>query len=122
MTEFELTESIGIFLSNGLSSISVYLTLVSAYLVVAFVAGDRLTRPQVLIISTLFVTGTLIFTYSSVGMLVRQRYFATKLAEIQTDTWLAGTVPMAPIIGALLLGGICASLKFMWDVRHPKAK
>ena len=120
MTEFELVESIGIFLSNALSSISVYLTLVSAYLVAAFIAGSRLSRSQVIIVNTLFVTGALIFTYSTVGMLLRQSYFAAKLAEIETDTWLAGTAPVAPVMGALLLGGICACLKFMWDVRRLK--
>ena len=36
--------------------------------------------------------------------LSRQAYVAFKLAEIQTDTWLAGTAPIAPVIGAFLLG------------------
>ena len=121
MTEFELVESIGIFISNSLSSISVYLTILSAYLVAAFIAGNRLTRSQVVVINTLFVTGALIFTYSTIGLLLRQSYFASKLVEIQTDTWLAGTAPMAQIIGIVQLGGIIACLKFMWDVRHPKA-
>ena len=29
--------------------------------------------------------------------------------------------PLAPYVGATLLGaGVAGSLKFMWDIRHPK--
>lgn len=120
MTEFELVESIGIYVSTALEAISIYLTIVSAYLIAAFMAGDRLTKSQVVIVSTLFVAGSLLFTYSSVGLLIRQAHFASKLALLESGTPLPGTAPIAVIIGTIQFGGIIACLKFMWDVRHPK--
>lgn len=122
MSEYELVESVGIYISNSIGSISVYLTIVSAYLVAAFIAGDRLTGRQVIIVNTLFIAGAGIFTYTTVGLLLRQRYFVIELAQLQSDTVLPGTAPLAPIIGLIQLGGIAACLKFMWDVRHAKTK
>jgi hypothetical protein len=120
MTEYELVESIGVYASNSLQALSLFLTIVSAYLIAAFMAGDKLARRQVIIINTLFIIGALLFTYSTVGLLIRQVYYASQLAKIETDTFLAGRAPIAPIIGLVQLGGIAASLKFMWDIRHPK--
>lgn len=120
MSEYELVESVGIYISNSLQSISVYVTIVSAYLVVAFIAGSRLTRRQVIIINTLFIASAGIFTYTTVGLLLRQRYFVLQLAQLESDTFLAGTVPLAPVLGLIQLGGIAAGLKFMWDVRHSR--
>jgi hypothetical protein len=64
MTEYELVESIGVYASNSLQALSLYLTMVSAYLIVAFMAGDKLARRQVITINTLFIIGALLFTYS----------------------------------------------------------
>ena len=120
MSEYEIVESIGMYISNSIESISIYLTIVTAYLVAAFIAGDRLTRRQVVIVNALFISGAGIFTYTTVGLLLRQRHYVLELAQVQPETILPGSVPLAPIMGFVQLGGIAASLKFMWDVRHPK--
>jgi hypothetical protein len=120
VSEYELVESIGIYISNSIQSISIYLTVVSAYLVAAFIAGERLTRRQVVIVNCLFVAGAGIFTYTTIGLLFRQQHYVLELAQLQPKIVLPGRVPLAPIMGFVQLGGIGASLKFMWDVRHPK--
>ena len=122
MTEFELIEATGVYISASIASVSLYLTIISAYLITAYITGQKLNSSQVLVVNILFITAALIFTYSTIGMLFRQQYFAKQLAEIETDTLVAGTAPLGIIMSIIQLGGIIACLKFMWDIRHPGSK
>jgi hypothetical protein len=61
MTEYELheisssyMEVVAAFFGNYAAHLSIYLTLVFGYCVVAFTAGARLTRFQVALVSVMF--------------------------------------------------------------------
>jgi hypothetical protein len=122
MTEAELLEATGLAANTALTGISLYMTIVSAYLITAFTAGSRLTRSQTFVISVGFVVGAGIFIYVVIANALRQVYFTARLSEIQTDATFYFSDRTTILIGSVLVMGIIASLKFMWDVRHPKAE
>lgn len=122
MTEYELVDITGTTATTGLAGISLYLSVVSAYLFVAFSAGAMLTRSQTFIVSILFIAAASLFTYVAVANVLRQTYFLERLAEIETDATLFFSERSAAILAIVMILGIFASLKFIWDVRHPKTE
>jgi hypothetical protein len=120
MTEAELIEAINAVLGLQISAFMAYLTVVSAYLIAAFVVGVRLTTPQSLIVSTLFIFAGILIVGAIWGSGSRIAYMIDHLHAVD---------PLHPIIYSynfrnamvVICGlGIFACLKFMWDVRHPK--
>jgi len=104
-----------------------YFTLVSAYLVVAYLVGEKLTRTQCRIITVLYlfwVAGVIqTQLFSGIG--------ALRLAGIiaETGTVLIGRYGdgLAMKIGIysfsiVMICGVLASLYFMWTVRHSKTE
>jgi len=122
MTEYELVDAIASYNDQGMSSVLAYFTVSSGYLVAAYLAGKAMTRSQVVIVSILFASIALLVSYSAVGSYSRSIHFWADLLILRPDSvaylkpWLLYTA------GAVLVGGVAASMKFMWDVRHPKAE
>jgi hypothetical protein len=100
--------------AGGANAMNIYLTATSGYLLVAYLAGKNLTRMQTLIITVLYAVFASFNTIAILSHFNNAFYFG--------HTYGAGLVPRWPIygIGILFPLGILASLKFMWDVRHPK--
>jgi len=122
MTEYELADLAGNYSMGALSAMSLYLTIVSAYLIVAFVAGERLKTVQTLIITVLFVSAASFFTFGTVGFFSRQVYLLNKLALLQPDASFFMDLRAIAWIAVVESLGIIAALIFMWQVRHPKTK
>jgi hypothetical protein len=120
MTEAELLESAQAVWANYLTSMGLVVTVLSAYLVTAYIAGDKLTRPQVVLVNVLFV----VFAGFGIGGLVGFSRTGTELMvlalEASTQRTAIGLtiVPEATLIifPALILG----CFKFMWDIRNSK--
>jgi hypothetical protein len=93
---------------------SLYLTVSSGYLLVAYLVGKELSFLQTTIITTLFMFFTITNTVATVLYMQSAYYFS--------HTYGAGRLPgwTASVTGILLAAGILAAVKFMWDVRHPK--
>ena len=102
--------------SGASSAMSLYLTVTSGYLLVAYLVGRELTLPQTLIITTLFAFFTSANTVATVSYMSNAYYYG--------HTYGAGRAPVwaAPVVGVILSLGVLASIKFMWDVRHPKSE
>lgn len=122
MTEAELHEIAALFSTGAMTAISIYLSTISAYLVVAFVVGSKLTRSQLTVISTLFIMGALFFTYGTAGFFIRQIPIVEQLATLHPDQHYAVNSASVMTIAGIQILGVLACLKFMWDVRHPKAE
>jgi hypothetical protein len=122
MTEAELHEIAALFSTGAMTALSIYLSVISAFLVVAFVVGSKLTRSQLIIVSTLFVLGALFFTYGTAGFFIRQIPIVERLAALHPDQHYAVYPASVMAIAAIQVLGILACLKFMWDVRHPKTE
>ena len=126
MTEYELGE----MLYNSYGSLwegsQMYFTLVSAYLVVSYLVGHKLTRIQNIIITSLYlvwVTGivdaqrteSLINLGLTDELLLRNSIVMPDQVAVTADFGLYSYI-------AVQIAGVAASLYFMWTVRHPKTE
>ena len=103
-------------MGQGQVSLGLYLTITSGYLLVAYLAGKDLTQLQVFIITVLFAVVAGLNALAVTSFWESAAYWGQTYGEGRASTlaWKA----VAPVLGA----GILACLKFMWDVRHPKAE
>lgn len=118
MTEYEMLDLVGTFQGMANAAIMSYLTIFTAYCVVAYIVGPQLTRSQVILTTGLFLIMELFMTWGT------WTYFRGSRLLMEQVAGPAGELvpPVKPhqVITPLLLVGIIAGLKFMWDVRHPK--
>jgi len=116
-TEPELIEAGTSQLEAGMFGISIYLSVVSGYLVVAYIAGRKLAQFQLFTISVLFVTFSFFASFGSFG-LIRGAVNAFSGIEGSVDTMMSViylTIPYVILFVQIL--GIGLSLKFMLDQR-----
>ena len=121
MSDAELWELILISQGNMGSILGIFLSLISAYLIVAYLVGSTLTRVQSLTVNVLFLVAGITCTIASTAFLSRAA-FLLQFTDPKYRSPGTGFIPIAPYIALVLfILGIVASLKFMWDVRHPKS-
>lgn len=120
MTEFELIEAVNSTMSINGSLVLGYSTVISAYLVAAFVAGEKLNWQQFAIVSILFVffSGSMVFALWGTGS--RVAYLAEALRSIDPQHPIRYTYGFRNGVVVITGVGILASLKFMWDIRRSK--
>ena len=118
MTQFEMAIVAQEYWSNAIAISAIIMTLMSGYLVVAYVAAANMTRAQVTIVNVLY-SGLLLFTIASFESFVSKAGHWSNLAHAtrSVDAEAPDTF-LAYFVTGFLLFCFLASLKFMWDVRH----
>ena len=124
MTEYELTDVINNVTSNMLAAQALFITIVSAYLVVAYSVGKDLTFYQVSFVNFGFILFSLISVQSALGltnMIFLHTEMLMDVRGVEFRDASSITFFRAAFLGvrAILVIG---SLIFMWQVRHPKKK
>ena len=123
MNEFHFAEMIQGAVSNGLTSFTIWLTIVSGYMYVAYSAGKELNRLQTAIISSLYVVSSAIFTAMTYTFFVR----AAKSIYAKAEPFPSAIFPEAngavmenAALGLtiLMFFGLLASLYFMFNIRR----
>ena len=123
MTGAEWLEMYQSAYSNAQAASAIHFTLVSGYMVVAYVVGAKLTRLQVTIANLLYIC-SVTSNLASIGFNVRDallaRFYAAELvAELPTvaapETISVAIWSVMLVYVALVIG----SLAFMWQIRHP---
>lgn len=123
MTEYELFELLQGSYEKMNVDATIYFTLVSAYLVVAFLVGSSLTRIQLFIVNTLYILWSLATINSLyIGMRAAVK-FQDGLIEMDSKFFVDDTSTAFWVFGFMFVqaAGIIASLYFMWSVRHPQS-
>ena len=122
MTEAEILAVSHESWSNAISLVALFVSILSGYLIVAYLAGKNMTRSQIVIVNSLFVglAGFLIMGQLAFASISIEMDFIA--IEMSTQRFVRPQ-PYIPY-GLTIFYGICviAALKFMWDVRHPKAE
>lgn len=123
MTESELVDAATSYFSLGLSGLTLYISICSGYLLVAYFVGSTLTRAQIAIISTLYFVVAVVSTYGTFGWMNRAFGYIDALKALeQSGISGAGSSPLgAPILATVMAAGIIACVKFMWDTRAAPA-
>ncbi len=108
------------------SYVAIYLTILFAYTTVAYFAGNKLTRFQLIVVTLMFIAtaGRQVALISAAGMGLR-----IKVAHVVGVYESAGAPDLVLATGASIWWpvaiwstGILGSLLFMWSVRHPKTE
>jgi cellobiose-specific phosphotransferase system component IIC len=120
MTEYELEDLLTSTMSASVDIFAIYISLLVAYLVAAYLAGDRLTSAQATTISILFLVASAVMTWGCVTYIGRAIPLADALEVINPDRRY-GSQPIVQYAVLLVqILGIITCLKIMWDVRHGK--
>ena len=125
MTEAELWGLLLALTERGVSFGTQLLTMVSAYLAVAYFIGSRLTRGQALVVSAIFVGAAVSAVAGVYGATLHAAEIAPQLKQIHPDRlfMLAGRMGrMVPGLSAALNFSLLpVSLFFMYQIRkNPK--
>lgn len=123
MTEYELLDLVAGAIDSMYDSTTLFLSLISGYLLVAYLVGAKLTRVQTVIVSTLFTVGA---GFQCWGLLTYEaaieEYLTAKSAigplSPYQNSILGGNA--GSFIASALAAGTLAALYFMCTVRHPK--
>ena len=112
-------EAMAMWAANAITSFSIYLTFTFAYLTAAYLAGTKLTRYQVSVISVLYTVGALISLFSVISNLELYTVLLNQEEMLRSAITFSGEFYIYSIT-PLFMVGIGVSLSFMWYVRHPK--
>jgi hypothetical protein len=101
----------------SLAFMTLYLSVVTGYLVVAYLAGSKLSRFQVTFVTILFVVFSVHLTVSSYGA-----FEAAYIAHLKyfPDEVIGPSPILNRGLAVFQLAGIIGCLTFMWDVRKSK--
>jgi hypothetical protein len=116
MTEAEVIESLNLHAANSMDAYAIFVTFTFGYLTVAFFAGNRLSMSQVLIISILYVVSALAFSIVSLLHIDCFEVLVSNYPEYAHSIWWR--YPWATTCYFLNIGGILASLYFMFEIRR----
>jgi hypothetical protein len=117
MTQAELWELIIAYNTGLLSGTTIYFSALTGYLIVAYVIGDKLTAMQTAIITIGFVVFQSLISFGTIGLGTRAVFLIGKTSE-EYRSGIMINHPVIFMLSMILLGGIAAALKFMWDIRH----
>ena len=120
MTEYELIDAVGTYSSGMQSWTALYFSGVSAYLITSYMVGANLKKSQAIIISGGFILFAMNAIFGYYGLGLRLIEFNDELRDLRPEH-----APLASDLGVSMYAlvfviGIFVSLKFMWDIRHPK--
>jgi len=119
-TEYELVDLAVNIQESITPAVSVFITIMSGYLVVAWLVGDKLTRAQVGLINVLFVGFQVMLILSWSGRWEFYFRLAKQLYSFDPIFYAVTHPAIVALFGVLMVVSIVGSLKFMWDIRHPK--
>ena len=123
MSEYELLELMNGTIDSMGNCFTIYLSIVSGFLIVAYLVGQKLTLPQTLIIGVLFVfgAGLQVWGIHAYGVAVRE-YLEQKADLSPLTPYQEGILNDngGTMFAILMSVGIAASIYFMWSVRHPR--
>ena len=122
MDEAELMEVSQIMWGNSISLMGLVITLISGYLIAAYAAGGGMTRSQALIINILYVGFASFLILSMVAFVQGANEFSTLAFEMSTQRTSPPPTELAYAVSSFASFCVLASLKFMWDIRHPKTE
>jgi len=104
--------------SAGLSAVTLYISVLSGYLIVFYVAGAKLSTRQSIFITMLFV----VFSAIPVWGVCEYWSAAMEAASAMEKKFLFTRVDINPAVFLvpLMLAGIVGCLNFAWETRKPK--
>jgi len=114
--------------ANMYADQGIFLSVLTAYMIVSYMVGRDLSRTQVLIINILFLMVTVSGAVGLSTLLVRYFELAAMLPDGSgfkaSPSAASATASFTGVIGffGFRVSAILVALYFMWDIRHPKTE
>jgi hypothetical protein len=104
--------------SAGISAVTLYISILSAYLIAFYIAGAKLNAKQAIFVTVLFV----VFSALPVWAVYEYLSAAMEAARAMEKEFLFTQIDINPavILVPLMVAGIAGCLNFAWDMRKPK--
>ena len=119
MTPYEYADLAQSAFGNATSAFAVNLSVLSAYLIVAFTAGDKLTRSQLAILNVLFVVSCGFIVFAMVGFAASGVRLATlAYPDVVSENFFTAKPWTVFAVGSFNLLAIAAAVYFMHDKRR----
>ena len=123
MTEYEAADLMATYSSNLIEGQALFITIFTAYMVVAYTVGKELSRFQYAFVTFSFLLFVILATQGSGFSLETTFFYADQLSSIRGDDEFADET--AKSAGRSLFYGVrillvAGALAFMWQVRRSK--
>ena len=122
MTAYEYIDLAHSGTANAASTVMFGFTILSAYLIVSYIIGSKLTTSQVTAITVIYMVTYLFNTAAHVGMIDGAMEFTRLAKELSPDLDINYSADAPYVALFIRLSMFLISLWFMWDVRHPKTE
>ena len=126
MTEYEVNDALTAIYAQVTADSTTVFSLVTAYLVVAYLVGQKLPRIQLIIVNCLFGGWALMATFAVRASMDKATFLIIRMANdgyemnptqgVSTNEFFSIAFPF------LLFASVIAAYYFMWSVRHPKTE
>lgn len=121
MTQYELSDLAAIAMSNFLTTFTIFMSISTAYIVAAFVAGKRLSNYQVAIVNLCFLIAT--GTMGILSFLIFQNFvLRIRASQALISTESVSVINFGWVVAALYSVLIVGCLAFMWHTRQSTSK
>lgn len=120
MTEYELADIISSYAVQGGTFFAIWLTIVSAYALVAYVAGKDLTAFQVVWLNVLYLFAALLTIFAFWGSFNSHIFYVEAIRELHPESPQVMNYRAAVMATASTIAGTFSTLLFMWQVRRAK--
>jgi hypothetical protein len=121
MTAYEYLDLANSATANNISLLTFGFTVITAYLLVAYFIGSKLTTIQVVAITVLYTIALLINITAQIDALSDAMEYKRLASEIAADVEFRLRPNAHYFIIAVRSLTYVISLWFMWNMRHPKA-
>jgi hypothetical protein len=117
MTEAELWEQQVQWMSAGGDAMMSFITIMFAFLVMAYFAGSKLSRIQLIIASALFIWASCLMIYGTIGYFYRAQMFVDRLVEIDPELRFFFSPTTSIVVALMMLIGMAVCLLFLHQSR-----
>ena len=123
MSEYELADLAASNIANMYVDVAAFFTLISAYIVMSYLTGDKITRFQAWFINITFMGLATINFLSMVSLLKSQKQLSELLRSANSALDQVSQFSQATVYAyiAFRLLVVIGCLVFMWQVRHGHA-
>jgi hypothetical protein len=87
LSQYEFLELVYAANEAGNTALTIYMSIVTGYLVVAYAVGASLNRLQIILINSLFLFFATAFTYSAFTSFVGMRNFTEQALSLGGESW-----------------------------------
>jgi len=125
MTEYELIDAYQSVEASWQGAVSIFISILFAYLVTAYFAGAKLTRVQAAIVTGLYTLFSLFMLQMLATLLRRMTQLGTEILEFSPERAVADSRIIGTGLvmwGSVFLGSYVAGLVFMFQIRRNARK